>query len=233
MPVADITRSPPGTETALGKAFNLAFERACGDEVRLPEAVLMMEGMSGRRYRRFINHLVGGVEQARYLEVGCWSGSTMCAAIDGNRVRAFAIDNWSMWGGPLQQFLINVGSCNSAEVDFNMLTEDFRKVDFAGIGRFNVYLFDGPHDHEDQYDGVVLAQPALDDEFVLAVDDWNWEPVRTGTFAAVRDLQLEVLQGIEIRTSQDNSHPTVAHQRSDWHNGYWLAVLRKPRAKKP
>ena len=69
-----------------------------------------------------------------------------------------------------------------------MLTADFRAVDFNGLGRFNVYLFDGPHERDDQYDGVKLAQPALDEEFVLIVDDWNWPAVRAGTLDAVRDL---------------------------------------------
>ncbi len=230
LPAAHITISPQAADTLLVRALQMAFEQACGEETRLSAAVEAMEGMSGRRYRRFINSLVSKVAQPRYLEVGSWMGSTLCAAIHGNRLRAFAIDNWSMFGGPLQAFLRNVADCDSANADFNMLTADFRAVDFARLGCFNVYLFDGPHERQDQYDGVVRAQPALDEEFVLVVDDWNWEAVRSGTFDAVRDLGLQVLLGIEIRTTLDGSHPAIARQQSDWHNGYWLAVLQKPQA---
>ncbi|MES2883890.1 MAG: hypothetical protein V4709_03745 [Pseudomonadota bacterium] len=227
LPAAHVTLSSPKADTVLVRALRTAFEQACGETTRLSTAVETMEGMSGRRYRRFANHLVASVPQAGYLEVGSWTGSTLCAAIHGNRVRAFAIDNWSMFGGPVQDFLRNVADCDSADVDFNMLTEDFRRVDFSRLGRFNIYLFDGPHSRDDQYDGLVIAQPALAEEFVLMVDDWNWSQVRQGTFDAVRDLGLTVQQGIEVRTTLDDSHPECARQHSDWHNGYWLAVLKK------
>lgn len=228
LPIAHISISPQRADTVLVHALSKAFEQACGDATRLTDAVEAMEGMSGRRYRRFINFLVAAVPQPRYLEIGSWMGSTLCAAIHGNRLRAFAIDNWSMFGGPLREFLRHVADCESADVDFNVLTADFRSVDFRGLGRFNVYLFDGPHERDDQYDGVRLAQPALDEEFVLIVDDWNWPAVRAGTLDAVRDLGLELLHAIEVRTTLDDTHPVIARQHSDWHNGYWLAVLRKP-----
>ena len=51
---------------------------------------------------------------------------------------------------------------------------DFRSVDYASLGKFNVYLFDGPHAEEDQRDGIVCALPALAERFLLVVDDWNW-----------------------------------------------------------
>ena len=228
-PVAHVTETPGHSDSLLVTALREAYAQALTDETRLTETVLALEGMSGRRYRKFINALVGRIPAARYLEVGSWTGSTLCAAVHGNRARAFAIDNWSMFGGPIQQFLRNVADCDSADVDFNMLTEDFRAVDYARIGRFNVYLYDGPHSHADQYDGLRIAQPALDDEYVFVVDDWNWPQVREGTHAAIRDLRLEVLHAIEVRTSLDGTQPEVIRQFSDWHNGYWLSVLRKTR----
>ena len=96
MPTAQISTSPQRVDTVLVRALIKAFEQACGEATRLTEAVEVMEGMSGRRYRRFINFLVAAVPQPRYLEVGSWMGSTLCAAIHGNRLRAFAIDNWSI-----------------------------------------------------------------------------------------------------------------------------------------
>ena len=68
-----------------------------------------IDGMSGYRYRWFINTLVRRMAHPAYLEVGSWQGSTLCAAIAGNAVRALAIDNWSEFGGPKDQFLANVG----------------------------------------------------------------------------------------------------------------------------
>jgi hypothetical protein len=121
-----------------------------------------------------------------------------------------------------------VAEVATAAVEFNLLTADFRRVNYRHLGRFNLFLFDGPHTEQDQYDGVVLPLAALDDTFVLIVDDWNWPAVRAGTFRAIRDLGLATLHAIEVRTTQDDSHPAVAMQHSHWHNGYFLAVLRQP-----
>jgi predicted O-methyltransferase YrrM len=189
--------------------------------------VLDIRGMSGRKYRMFINNLIRGMDDARYLEVGTWAGSTLCSAISGNSVRAIAIDNWSEFGGPKDVFQENLKKFSSAESDVRFIESDFRKIDFGELGKFNVYLFDGPHSEQDQYDGIKLALPALDECFVLIIDDWNWERVRLGTARAIRDLGLEALYSVEIRSTLDNSHPTVIMENSDWHNGYFIAVLRK------
>ena len=114
-----------------------------------------------------------------------------------------------------------------------VLEQDFRTVDYASIGAFNVFMYDGPHSPEDQYDGIALARPALDSEFVLIVDDWNWPEVRLGTARAIAQLDLSLLYSLEIRSSLDNSHPEVAFQHSDWHNGYFIAVLQQPGAARP
>ena len=53
-----------------------------------------IQGMSGKKYRCFINTLIGSLGDARYVEVGVWVGSTFCSAIHGNKVTATAIDNW-------------------------------------------------------------------------------------------------------------------------------------------
>ena len=89
-------------------------------------------------------------------------------------------------------------------------------------------MFDGPHKEDDQYDGLVLAQVALDNCYFLIVDDWNWIKVRLGTLRALRDLKCRLVYGIELRTTLDNSHPEVKSERSDWHNGYFVSVIQKP-----
>ena len=77
-------------------------------------------------------------------------------------------------------------------------------------------------------DEITIVQPALDDIFVLIVDDWNLEEVRKGTFRAFKDLNLNIISKIEIKTTQNNSLPKIfVGQYSDWHNGYFLAVCKK------
>ena len=109
----------------------------------------------------------------------------------------------------------------------SILNSDFRYVRWDAIGQYNIYLFDGPHSFEDQLEGIEIAMPALADEFILIVDDWNQDHVRNGTYEGLKKSCLECDFRLEIRTSLDNSQPTVNRERSEWHNGYFIAVCRK------
>jgi hypothetical protein len=201
-----------------------AFERALNIEHRLPNFVVKLVGMSGRKYRYWINNFISLQEAPQYLEVGSWRGSTACSAMVGNKLSLTCIDNWSLFDGPKEDFLRNIEACKNSETNFNFIESDFRKVNYESIGKFNIYLFDGPHSEEDQYDGIKLALPALDDTFTLIVDDWNWEEVRDGTILAIKELQLKVHCSITIKTTE-NPQPSDG---SDWHNGYFIALCSKP-----
>jgi hypothetical protein len=205
-----------------------AFLLAISETSELDPEVLGIRGMSGKKYRRFINNLIRSLQDTSYLEIGSWAGSTLCSAINRNNVRATAIDNWSQFGGPKNDFLANVARFKTPRSYVNFIEEDFRKVEFSTLGEFAVYLFDGPHDFQDQYDGLNLALPALASQFVFIVDDWNWSQVRDGTMHAIAETGLNLVYGLEIRTSFDNSVPEATGENSDWHNGYFISVLSKP-----
>ena len=222
-----VTRSGSSNSSVLATLVLNAVERGSKEDGKLSKRTLTMDGMSGRCYRYAINNLVASIPNARYLEVGSWAGSTSCAAMEGNRARVVCIDNWSEFGGPKEEFLKNASELRGPYVDFDFIEDDFRNVSFTDIGRFNVYLFDGPHAEKDQYDGVAMALPALDDRFVFIVDDWNWDYVRRGTSAAIKANGLVTEFSVEIRTTLDNSHPEICRQHSDWHNGYFIGVLSK------
>lgn len=205
------------------------FETACRKESVLPDSVRTIVGMSGQSYRSFINNYVHVASDARYLEVGSWAGSTAVSALFGNRVEALCIDNWAEFGGPKEEFFSNIQLALSDKVKFRFLEQDFRAVDFGSIGLFNIYLFDGPHEEADQYDGVVLAQPALAGRYLLVVDDWNWRAVRNGTFRALIYTKCRIEAALEVRTTLDDSHPAIAMEKSEWHNGYFIATIIKER----
>lgn len=222
-----IMRSGDFTSSPLGIALANAFDKALTGVGGPTENVRRIPGMSGQKYRTFINALINSLPDARYLEVGSWAGSTAASAIEGNRLRAVCIDNWSQFGGPKDEFIANLESVLGPDVDFTFIESDFRKVDFSRVGHFNVYLFDGPHNEPDQYDGIIMALPALDDYFVLIVDDWNWVAPRIGTFRAIRDAGVDLVCSVEIRITTDNSHSPVGGETTDWHNGYFFAVLKR------
>lgn len=223
--IANLTEITVDRSGKLPAVVRKAFISALAGKSRIDPTILTIEGMSGVKYRQFINNLVGSLGDTTYLEIGTWAGSTLCSAINRNVVQATAIDNWSQFGGPKQAFLNNLSLFRTPLAEVEFIENDFRKTSFASLHKHQIYLFDGPHERQDQFDGLKLALPALEEEFVFIVDDWNWEPVRGGTAAAITELGLELSYAIEIRTTMDGSHPQIAGQHSDWHNGYFISVL--------
>lgn len=212
------------------KCIYESLKKSLNDEHKIPEWIISLNGMSGKRYRYFINNLIESIDDARYLEIGSWKGSTAAAAIFSNSVHSVCIDNWSQFGNVREEFLNNIEKCCSEIITNQVYECDFRNVDYNNIGKFNVYFFDGPHEIMDQYDGISLALPALDDEFILIVDDWNDPRPREGTENAIKELGISVLYSVEIRTSNGVDvvypYPHVL-ENSDWHNGYYIAFCKK------
>lgn len=196
---------------------------------KLPDWIRFMEGASGKKYRYFINNFIESLDDVRYLEVGTWAGSTTCSALYGNKATAVCVDNWSEFGGPKDLFFANMDKIKSDFINFNFIEDDFNNIDYSAIGKFNVYLYDGDHSEQNQYNGVVKALPALDETFILVVDDWNWQRVRTGTWRAIEDNSLTVLNSIEIKTLQQEVWwaPDLNGPYSDWHNGYFISIITK------
>ena len=188
--------------------------------------ILTMEGMSGKKFRIFMNNLIESIENVNYLEIGSWYGSTACSTIYGNKLSLTCIDNWSEHYGR-NMFIENYNKFTNDNVTITLIENDFRSVDYNNIGKFNVYMFDGPHNENDQYDGVKIVQNALTDTYILIVDDYNHERVRNGTQNALRDLNSKILCEIIVRTSDDDSQPSVNCQNSDWHNGCYIALIGK------
>lgn len=227
LPAPAVTITGPNGDHPLAIHVKHAFDEAMADRGKLDKRILAFPGASGRKYRLFINTLVGLLDDARYLEIGSFTGSTLCTAIVDNKVKALVIDNWSQFGGPVKEFMHNVAEFRGSGAIISILERDFRGVDYAHIGKFNVYMFDGPHTERDHYDAVNLALPALDDHFLLIVDDWDWGQVRSGTEQAISDNGLTKKLWIEVRTTMDGTTPAIGHQQSDWHNGYLIAVMSK------
>lgn len=197
------------------------------DTNNLSERVLNISGMSGIYYRKFINNLIREIDNPRYLEIGSWKGSTASSAIYKNKLTCTCIDNWSEFGGPKYEFERTIKEFLTSEVNFTIIEDDFRNVDYSKIGKYNIFMFDGPHSEHDQYDGITFPYESLDDVFILIVDDWNWISPRRGTQRAISDLNLEVLHSIEVFTGDNVKVPDRLFESSLWHNGYYIAICKK------
>jgi len=229
-------------QNSYSKNLKISFFKSLAMDTKLPDEIKFMPGMSGKKYRYLINNFVSLTKDSRYLEIGTWTGSTVCSALYGNQAKAVCIDNWLKFNTEetLKKFYNTkdqkkdfeenikkvVGS--SKIIDFKFIESDFRNVNYNEIGMFNIYCYDALHEEKDQYQGVSIVQPALDEIFVLIVDDWNLLEVRKGTNRAIKDLGISIISKIEIRTTQNNTMPKLIHsQYSDWHNGYFIAVCKK------
>jgi hypothetical protein len=206
--------------------IDLAFQNAENNVSKITEDIINMEGMSGIKTRHFYNNLLN-TEDARYLEIGTWKGSSVCSAMCGNKAKVICIDNWSEFGGPKSEFLVNFEKFKG-DNDATFIENDCYKVDVSALPKFNIYMYDGNHTDESHYKALLHYYNCLDDVFIFIVDDWNWKDVRNGTINSIKKLKLTVLHSKEIKTTNNNTHPDWGSpEQKAWHNGIFVAILQK------
>jgi len=206
--------------------IEIAFQNAENNISKITNEIIKMEGMSGTKTRHFYNNLLN-IEDARYLEIGTWKGSSVCSAMYGNKAKVVCIDNWSEFGGPKSEFLDNFNKFKGENYAI-FIENDCFKVDVSTLPKFNIFMYDGNHDVECHYNALIHFFNCLDDTFIFIVDDWNWLFVRNSTMAGIKKLNLKVLYEKEIRTTNDDTHPPFGSpEQQAWHNGIYVAILQK------
>jgi hypothetical protein len=210
----------------LREHVNTAFEKALRNESKITQEIIDMEGMSGINTRHFYNNLLN-CDDARYLEIGTWKGSSVCSAMCGNHAKVVCIDNWSQFGGPKSEFLTNFKKFKGNNYAM-FIEKDCYQVDVDGLPSFNIYMYDGEHSKENHSRALTHFYNCLDDVFVFIVDDWNWRQVREGTIESFKHLNLEIMYSREIRTTWDDRDVIFGSpEQRAWHNGIYVAILKK------
>ena len=202
-----------------------SFENAENYTSKITIDIINMEGMSGTKTRHFYNNLLS-IPDARYLEIGTWKGSSVCSAMFGNKAKVVCIDNWSEFGGPKSEFLVNFEKFKG-ENSAKFIENDCYKVNVSVLPKFNIYMYDGNHTNESHYKALLHYYNCLDDIFIFIVDDWNWQDVRNGTISSIKKLNLKVLYEKEIRLTWDNSTTLEPQLSKTWWNGIYVAILQK------
>lgn len=187
---------------------------------KIAAPVLNIRGMTSPRIRHFLNNLCT-LEQATYFEIGVWKGATFTAALYGNKSflkQAVAMDNWSEFGGPAAEFHANCSYIS--DVPFNFYNDDCFIINKQGIfhAPVDIYFYDGEHSTENQERAFTYYNDQFASSFIALVDDWNHEPVRTGTRQAFQKLGYTILFERELPGKHDNTL---------WWNGLYVAVIRK------
>lgn len=200
-----------------------SIEEAENFQSKVNADILQIPGMSGYKTRHFLNNLCA-FPKTVYLEIGCWKGSTLISALYQNNptIRdAIAIENWSEFGSPRNEFLYNIShflpstSLRTIEMDcFQVPCKQSFPLPVT------IYFYDGNHDVSSQEKAFTYFNEIFDDVFVAVVDDWNWSHVKDGTSSAFRKLGYQILFEKEIFTNA-NGDPI------GWWNGLYIAVIRK------
>lgn len=209
-------RRPDGSVATLIQTGSCRIESALVDfgaeDARLREALnplLPIKRMSRLANAAVLNTAVGEMDPGHaFVNVGVWNGFTFLAAMAGNEEKTcLGVDNFSEFGGPKADFLERfVGRRTPSHRFFD---QDY--VDFfaAGLDRpLGVYLYDGEHSYENQYRGLMIADPFYAEDAIVIVDDTNLERAREATLKFAEDSRLEWEVVFDRRTASMR-HPTL------------------------
>ena len=188
---------------------------------RLDKYAHDIQGMSSIKVRNLLNLLVN-INDARYLEIGVWKGSTFYSAlVNNNPTHAIAIDNWSEFGGPFAEFQQNI----------NLLPSYINRTFYNGDcfdqqvknkinKKFNIYFYDGGHSMEQQKQALTEYINYMDNDFIFICDDWNWSNVVQGTYQGIFQSNLKIVKEWTLPAEFNGD-------TKNWWNGLWVAHLRK------
>jgi hypothetical protein len=143
-----------------------------------------------------------------FLNVGVWNGFTFLSGlIDNSDKKCIGVDNFSEFGGPKDSFLEKFSSykCSEEHIFFEMDYKDYLQTKHKD--KLGVYLYDGEHSYENQYEGLKQAEPFFGDDCIIFVDDTNYPDPRNATYDFISKSE-NMYQILMDRTTCISSHPT-------------------------
>lgn len=203
------------------------FIEACIEKAEQgkPTSLPIIGGFSSSKVRRLLNHLCRR-PGATYLEIGVHHGSTFIPALYRHpNVPATCIDLWVQHPvikiNSRKIFENNLREYLGKDREINIIEADLFTVDLSLISyKVNTYFFDGPHDYEAQRQAFVHFDPVFTDCFIAVVDDYNWQEVREGTQAGIKEMKYHVVYERTLPGDFNGSE-------REWWNGLYVAILEK------
>ena len=192
-----------------------------------------IQGLSSNRIRHFLNSLCSH-DDAVYLEVGTYTGSTFFAATMNNKAKCIGVDDFSeanvkplvdrgMWtecGNPYDTFVNNWQKYENGNAAFvKASVEELTEEDFGG-SKVNILFYDANHDMMVQMNNLNHLLPFLDDKFILVVDDAKFDGVVEGAVTWAQENNLKCYLERKILS-------TVIESPVHWWNGIQVMVLEK------
>jgi hypothetical protein len=187
---------------------------------KLSSDILSLEGMSSNKIRHFLNNICS-LPDGKYLEIGVWKGSTFIASLYENKLtNAIAIDNWSEFHGPKEDFQKNITKFLPATSHTFYETDCFNFDVNTIPQKINIYFYDAGHTRVEQRLAFVHYNQIFEDTFIAIVDNYNWTQVQEGTQMAFKELQYNVL--FEQFLASDKRADAAG-----WWTGIYVAVISK------
>lgn len=198
------------------------------DEIsKLTPEILNLPAFNTHKIKHLLNNL--GSISTRYLECGLHkAGGFICALYENNTI-GLGVDNWSQFEQDGESKKVAYLNCEKylykpqyfiRDADCFKITKEYINDTsiVSPINNFDLYTYDADHSLESQYKGVVDLLPLMADEFILCIDDTEWEAPRIATLKAIEYCKLEILF---------HQHLFDGVMGGEWWNGIDIFYLKK------
>jgi hypothetical protein len=211
---------PTNYQSFLIEHVKTSIQNAQAHISKLDPEILTLEGMSSDKIRHFLNNICS-LEDGKYLEIGVWKGSTFIASLYNNKLtHAAAIDNWSQFCAPREEFQNNTTKFLGA-TPYTFYETDCFKFDVKTIpNKVNIYFYDAGHTREEQKLAFVHYNELFEDTFIAIVDNYNWQQVQEGTQLSFKELKYNILFEQFLASNKKAD-------KSGWWTGIYVAVVSK------
>lgn len=209
-----------------------SFNKSANKESNFKQTRYDIDGLSSHRVRHLLNYICS-FKDTKYLEIGVYHGSTFCAAIQNNSIKAYAVDTWEE--SKLQPYIDGKlsfkSSCTmetfeknlkkySGDNNVKVINKKAEIIDSSDVEeKVNVIFYDGSHDLQDQKKVLDNILNITEDTFLLIADDANFEGVVAANEKFVQDNNLKML--FERKLLNDIEDDMM------WWNGLHIMVLQK------
>ena len=185
-----------------------------------------VEGITSDRTRQLLNQL--GKLSTSYLEIGVLNGGTFCSVLDGNTLKAYAIDMWKEQTQPAngsteiksskQTFIENVREFKGRN-SIKLFDCNFLDVDKSQIDTIDMFFYDADHSKEMTCSAVKYYSDKFADEAILIFDDANFDGVVAGAKEGFQEAGLEVIYEKLLLNDLEDA--------DQWWNGVYIVVVRR------
>ena len=107
---------------------DISVSKAVHYDSKLNMELYAMSGMSGFMTRCLYNNICS-MKNVRYLEIGCFKGSTLCSAFYDNSGSFFGIDNFSEFGENKEELLNNIAQFKTPDAHVQFIDVDCFQLD--------------------------------------------------------------------------------------------------------